>query len=215
MIRIAPSILAGDFLAVGSEIERLEKAGVDFIHFDVMDGQFVPNITFGFKFIRSVREKTKIPFDVHLMIRSPERYIGEFVRAGADILTFHAETTFFPIRLASQIREAGCRPGISINPGTPLEAIKDILPYVDLVLLMSVEPGFHGQDFINTSYERLQRLRKMESAGKNRVLLEIDGGISVANSRKAVEAGADILVIGADFFKQKDYRAYVQELKNG
>ncbi|MDD5067537.1 MAG: ribulose-phosphate 3-epimerase [bacterium] len=215
MVKLSPSILACDFLNIEKEVKAMQDAQVDYIHFDIMDGHFVPNITFGTKFVKSVKKITKIPFDVHLMIHRPERYIDEFAEAGADIITFHSETTHFPIRLTEQIKKKKCLAGISINPGTSLHQIMDILNYVDLILLMSVEPGFHGQAFIENCYDKLKTLKEIITQKGVKTLIEIDGGVSRENHAKLIKNGADILVIGADFYKQTNYKNYVNEIKNG
>lgn len=214
MIKIAPSILAGDFLNLNLEIKRLEEAQADYIHFDIMDGHFVPNITFGFKFIESIKKNTQIPFDVHLMISQPEKYIKQFSEVGSNIITFHYETTHFPIRLITEIKKHKCLAGISINPATPIESIYDILPHIDLVLLMSVEPGFYGQNFIEGSFTRIAQLKERIVKMKLKTLIEVDGGVSLNNYKALIDAQVDILVIGSDFFKQKDYLSYVKQIKS-
>ena len=198
MIRIAPSILSADFARLADGIAEAEAGGADWIHVDVMDGHFVPNLTIGAPVVKAIRKVTKLPLDVHLMIEQPERLIADFAAAGADIITVHQEACIHLHRTVQQIRELGARPGVSVNPGTPLSAIDEILPYVDLVLIMSVNPGFGGQRYIPTSTAKIATLRRtIEERGLWPIEIEVDGGVSETTIREVVDAGATALVAGA------------------
>ena len=199
-IKIAPSILSADFSRLGDQVEEAEKAGSDYIHIDVMDGHFVPNITIGPGIVAAVRRRTGLPLDVHLMIESPELYIESFARAGASIITVHIEACNHIHRVVQSIKEAGARAGVSLNPGTPLEAIYEIIPYVDLLLLMTVNPGFGGQEFIPTMIAKIERLRNILDEQKSSAELEVDGGINEKTARETVKVGAGVLVAGAAVF---------------
>lgn len=200
-IKISPSILSADFARLGEQVAEAEAAGADWVHVDVMDGHFVPNITIGVPVVQALRRVTELPLDVHLMIESPERYLNAFADAGADILTVHAEAAVHLHRTVERIRELGMRPGVSINPATPLSTLDEILPYVDLVLVMTVNPGFGGQRYIPTSTAKIARLRQeLERRHLWGVELEVDGGISADNAAEVVEAGASVLVAGAAVF---------------
>jgi ribulose-phosphate 3-epimerase len=200
-VKIAPSILSADFARLGEGVAQAEAAGADWIHVDVMDGHFVPNLTIGPPVVAAVRRATELPLDVHLMIDAPDRYLQQFGDAGADILTIHQEACPHLHRTVERIRELGMRPGVSINPATPLAAVEEILPYVDLVLLMTVNPGFGGQRFIPTSTEKIRRLRRaLDERHLWGVELEVDGGISPRTAGEVAEAGASVLVAGAAVF---------------
>lgn len=200
MFEIAPSILSADFTKLGEEISAIEAGGASVLHFDVMDGQFVPNITVGLPVLKSVRKVTKLTIDAHLMIEEPNRYAVEFVKAGADMVSVHVEADVHLQRTLTAIRGAGGKAGIAINPATPLNALEEALPYADFILLMSVNPGFGGQKFIPTSLDKLRRLRRMIDERGLEVQIEIDGGIDAGNINKIVEAGAEIIVAGSAVF---------------
>ena len=205
-LRIAPSILSADFSRLGEDVQRAEAAGADWIHVDVMDGHFVPNITIGPLVVEAVRRSTELPLDVHLMIESPERYVQNFADAGADLITVHAEACPHLHRVLSSIREAGARPGVAVNPGTPVEVLSDVLSLVDLILLMTVNPGFGGQSFIPRSIDRLTRLEGMllREGLSGAVDVQVDGGISESTAPGVVAAGANVLVAGSALFRAPD-----------
>ena len=204
MIKLAPSILSADFARLGEQIDEVARAGADYIHVDVMDGHFVPNITIGAPVVASIRGVTSLPLDVHLMIEHPERYISPFVNAGADIITVHVEATPHLEATIRAIKESGARAGVSINPPTPVGAVEEFLRYVDLVLVMSVNPGFGGQPFIPETLPRIAYVHKvLEDRGLN-AELEVDGGINLDNAPDIVEAGADVLVAGNSIFRAEE-----------
>lgn len=197
---ISPSVLNSDLTRLAGSLRLLEQAGADYVHLDVMDGVFVPNISIGIPVVASVRAATRLPLDVHLMIDAPERYIAEFVEAGADILTIHVEATRHPHRALQMIRERGASTGLAINPGTPIDHAVELLPLCDLVLVMSVNPGFGGQKFIPQTLGRLERVRAAIHDGDYTTLVEVDGGVSAHNAAEIASAGADILVSGTALF---------------
>ena len=213
MILIAPSILSADGSRLHEEIAAVEKAGADWIHIDVMDGHFVPNITMGPAIISALRKTTKLPFDVHLMIENPENYIESFAKAGADIITVHVEAAHHLHRTIDLIKKAGKKAGVSLNPATPLTQIEEILPDIDLLLIMSVNPGFGGQQFIETTLPKIIKAREMLNALPNKPLLEVDGGVNLHNIAGIARAGADVLVAGASIFGTNDYSQTIQALK--
>jgi ribulose-phosphate 3-epimerase len=203
-IRIAPSILSADFAHLGREIAAVERGGADFIHADVMDGHFVPNITIGPPVIRSIRKITTKPLDVHLMIEKPERYIADFVSAGAHLISVHIENAPHLHRTLTLIKNLGAEAGVVLNPSTPVHAIEEVLTEIDFVLLMSVNPGFGGQKFIPQSLDKLRRLRDLLARRRSPVAIEIDGGVDMSNVADIVAAGATILVAGNAIFASSD-----------
>jgi ribulose-phosphate 3-epimerase len=203
-LKIAPSILSADFAELGRQVSEAEAAGADYIHVDVMDGRFVPNITIGPLVVRAVRSVTSLPLDVHLMIEAPERYLEDFCAAGATVLTVHVETCPHLHRTVQQIEGLGCRAGVTLNPSTPVVALEEILPYVDLVLVMSVNPGFGGQSFIERTVHKIERVRSMLDGLGSGAELEVDGGIDVRTAPLVVAAGADVLVAGSAIFDSAD-----------
>jgi ribulose-phosphate 3-epimerase len=211
-MRIAPSILSADFAALGEAIARVEAAGADQLHVDVMDGHFVPNLTLGPPVIESIRKRTRLPLDVHLMIEEPDRWVETYVKAGADYLTVHAEASPHLERILSQIREAGAKAGVALNPSTPPEVLEYVLEDLDLVLVMSVNPGFGGQSFIPTAYEKIRRLRTL--LGGRDVLVSVDGGVKVDNAEPLARAGATVLVAGSSIFGAPDPGAAVAALRS-
>ncbi|MGD0279245.1 MAG: ribulose-phosphate 3-epimerase [Smithella sp.] len=210
---IAPSILSADGSRLGEEILAVEKAGAGWIHIDVMDGNFVPNITMGPSIISNLRKITKLPFDVHLMIENPDRYIESFYKAGADIITVHVEASNNLNRTVELIKSLGPRAGVSLNPATPLTQIEEIIRHIDLLLIMSVNPGFGGQQFIGSSLAKIVRAKKMLEALPRKPLLEVDGGVNLKNIGDIAEAGADVIVAGAAIFGSDDYQKTISSLK--
>lgn len=210
---ISPSVLNSDLTRLAESLERLEQADVDYVHLDVMDGVFVPNISIGIPVVASVHNATQLPLDVHLMIVEPERYIPSFIDAGADILTIHVEATRHPHRALQSIRERGAKAGLALNPGTPVSHAIELLPLCDLVLVMSVNPGFGGQSFIPTALQRMTQIRSAIHDGGHQTMIEVDGGVSHRNAREVVTAGADMLVAGTAIFGADDVVAAVHELR--
>lgn len=204
MVMIAPSILSADFGNLREEIEKLGKGGADFLHLDVMDGMFVPNITFGPPVIKSIRNIADIPFDVHLMIERPERYIEDFVKAGADIITVHAEATTHLHRTIEAIKSFGIKAGVALNPATPLDSIEYVLEYLDLVLIMTVNPGFGGQKFIESTRRKIVKMREIVDSRKLNLLIEADGGIKLDNYKDIAQCGLDIIVVGSGIFEAEN-----------
>ena len=213
MIKIAPSILAADFANLKDEIEKIEKGGADYIHLDVMDGIFVPNITFGPPVIKKLRKTTKLPFDVHLMIHSPERFIKDFVDAGADLITVHQESTIHLHRTIEEIKSHGIKAGVSLNPATSLDTIEYILEDLDLILIMTVNPGFGGQSFIGAMETKIKKLRKIIDERNLDIILQVDGGVKLDNAKYIVGYGADLLVVGSDIFGHEDVVARTKMFK--
>lgn len=202
-LKIAPSILTADFGRLADEIAAAEAGGADMIHLDVMDGRFAPNITFGSTVVAAVRQATALPLDVHLMIEEPERFIQTFAQAGATSITVHFEATHHLHRTVQAIVDAGCRAGIALNPSTPIEALREISPFVDLVLVMSVDPGFGGQQFIQTSTSKLRRVRKLLNEFNPTCDLEVDGGVGVENIGDVVRNGANVIVVGSGVYNKE------------
>lgn len=213
MVRIAPSILASDFSRLGDEIARVEEGGADLIHIDVMDGHFVPNITIGPPVIKSIRKTTKLLFDVHLMVDEPDRYIDEFIHAGADILTVHAECCHHLNRVVQRIREMGCKPCVALNPATSLTMLDYILEDVDMILLMTVNPGFGGQSYIESVTGKISNLAEMMKKRGIKKDIEVDGGISVNNIYAVTKAGANVIVAGTAVFGSPDAALAISKLK--
>ena len=211
---VSPSLLAADFGNLAKDIQLVNKSEADWIHCDIMDGLFVPNISFGFPVIDCVRKITEKPLDVHLMIVDPDRYLFRWKETGASILTVQYEACIHLHRTASEIRRLGMKAGVAINPHTPVSLLKNILPYIDMVLIMTVNPGFGGQSFIQESYNKISELRRMIDAGGHNVLIEVDGGIDTNNARKLVETGVNVLVAGNSVFSSKDPIDTIRKLKN-
>lgn len=210
---LAPSILSADFWRLGEQIEACVEGGADIIHFDVMDGHFVPNITFGPVLLESIKRHCTLPLDAHLMIENPDRYIPDFIKAGADMVSVHIENTPHIHRTLELIKSLGAKAGVAINPGTPLSTLEEVLHYADFILLMSVNPGFGGQRFIERSIERLRRLKAMVENTNPSILIEVDGGIKEENIVSVAQAGADILVVGSGIFHAQDIKAQTKRLK--
>jgi ribulose-phosphate 3-epimerase len=214
-IIIAPSILAADFSRLGDEVKAVEQAGADWIHVDVMDGHFVPNITIGPAVVEAVRKVTDLPLDVHLMIENADNYIGEFISAGSDIITVHVEACPHLNRTIQLIKEQNVKAGVVLNPATPLSSLEEILHEIDLILLMSVNPGFGGQKFIPSMLDKIQNLSEVMNHYNNRIELEVDGGIQPENVGDIKQAGATVLVAGSAIFKAKDYKKAIKSLREG
>jgi len=213
-IRIAPSILSADFGRLAEEVRAVEAAGADWIHVDVMDGRFVPNITIGPLVVEAVRKVTRLPIDAHLMIVEPERYVEAFAKAGADLISVHAEVSPHLHRTIQAIRAAGARPAVALNPSTPLDCLEHVLGDVDMVLLMTVNPGFGGQSYIPAVTEKVRRLRRMADERGQELELQVDGGVKASTVGVVAQAGANVLVAGTAVFGAKDYRAAVRELRD-
>jgi ribulose-phosphate 3-epimerase len=212
-VRIAPSILSADFANLAGEIERCVEGGADWIHVDVMDGRFVPNLTFGAKVIETVRRITDVPLDVHLMVGEPEKFLEPFSRAGASILTIHQEVSPHLHRQLCRIRELGCRAGVALNPSTPVESIQDVVGEIDLLLIMTVNPGFGGQRFIERSPDKISRARSLLDSSRSNAYLEVDGGIARETIANCWRAGADTFVAGNSIFSA-DPRSEIAALRN-
>ncbi|PLS06588.1 ribulose-phosphate 3-epimerase [Neobacillus cucumis] len=213
MVKIAPSILSADFSKLGEEIIAVDKAGADYIHIDVMDGHFVPNITIGPLVVEAVRPVTKLPLDVHLMIENPDQYIEAFAKAGADYITVHVEACRHLHRTIQSIKSFGVRAGVVLNPATPVESIQHIIGDIDMVLLMTVNPGFGGQTFIPEVLPKIRRVKEMaEQKGLN-IEIEVDGGVNPVTARQCIEAGANVLVAGSAVYNQEDYKQAISQLR--
>ncbi|MCS7281402.1 MAG: ribulose-phosphate 3-epimerase [Desulfobacterota bacterium] len=212
-VLIAASLLSCDFLNLEKEIRQVDEAGCDIIHVDVMDGHFVPNLTIGPMIVEAIRKVTKKPLDCHLMVKNPASMVRDFIEAGADIVTVHIEAEEHILRTIDFIKKAGKKAGVTLNPGTSLSLVEEVIPYIDLLLIMTVNPGFGGQTFIPSMYEKIRRAKSMIREKKEEVLLEVDGGVKASNAKLLVELGADILVMGTEIFKSKDYKKKIEEIR--
>jgi len=215
MGKIAPSILSADFARLGEEVQAVEKAGADYIHIDVMDGHFVPNITIGPLVVEGVKKVTSLPLDVHLMIENPDLYTGDFAKAGSDIITVHAEAVNHLHRSVQLIRDAGCRAGVSLNPATPLESIEYVLEDLDMVLIMSVNPGFGGQKFIPAVLPKIRKLKEMILARGLDIEIEVDGGVNPKTIGDVSAAGANVFVAGSAVFNRENYADAIKAIRDG
>ncbi|MGL5615667.1 MAG: ribulose-phosphate 3-epimerase [Sarcina sp.] len=214
MVKLSPSMLSANFLNLESQIKRVEEGGAEYLHIDVMDGSFVPNISFGFPIIKAIRPITNMVFDVHLMIEEPSRYIDEFVNAGADIITIHYEAERHLDRAIGYIKSKGVKAGVSINPGTTTVLLKDVIGNLDMVLIMSVNPGFGGQSFIEHSLDKIKEIKTLaKEQGNENILIEVDGGIGINNIKSVVDAGANVIVAGSAVFKDDKIEENIKELK--
>lgn len=212
MTKIAPSILSADFANLGAEVKKVVDAGAEYVHIDVMDGTFVPEITIGAGIVKALRPVTDAVFDVHLMVEHPETQVESFAKAGADIINFHVEAAKHPHRIIQAIHAAGCKAGITLNPGTPLAMIEELLPDVDLVLIMSVNPGYGGQKFISNVLGKVRRLKEALVACGSQAEIEIDGGVTETNAQEIIDAGVDVLVAGSAVYNSKDIPATIKAL---
>ncbi|WP_078413369.1 ribulose-phosphate 3-epimerase [Priestia abyssalis] len=213
MVKIAPSILAANFSKLAEEIQEVDAAGADYIHVDVMDGHFVPNLTFGALAVEAIRPVTTLPLDVHLMIENPDKYIPDFARAGADIITVHVEACPHLHRTIQLIKENGVKAGVALNPATPIDQVKHILEDLDLILLMTVNPGFGGQTFIRSVLPKIEQISQLIQIRQLSIDVEVDGGINTETARQCVEAGANVLVAGSAIYNQANRKAAIQEIR--
>lgn len=210
---IAPSVLAADFSRLGEELTMIEKAGADWVHLDVMDGHFVPNITLGPPVIKSLRDLCSLPFDAHLMIEKPENYIKSFAEAGANIITVHPETCYHLHKVLTSIHDLGIKAGVALNPSTPLSVIENVMDLVDLVLIMTVNPGFGGQKFIHSMIPKIEQANQMITQSRRKIYLQVDGGINIIKAELVTKAGANVLVAGSAIFCSKDPTETIKRLK--
>ncbi|HBC96982.1 MAG TPA: ribulose-phosphate 3-epimerase [Clostridium sp.] len=215
MVKIAPSILSADFSKLGEEIRSLDRCGADLIHIDVMDGSFVPNISFGVPIVQSIRKCTRLPFDVHLMIREPSRYVESFAKAGADIITVHFEADSHLDRTLNYIRSLGVKTAVALNPATLVDNLKYLVPYLDMVLIMSVNPGFGGQKYIDYCSRKIREVRDLKDRYNKNLMIEVDGGISKYNIGNVVKNGADVIVAGSAVFKNGRIKDNIEMLREG
>jgi len=215
MIKIAPSILSADFSKLGEDVNKLEESGADLVHIDVMDGMFVPNISFGIPVIKSIRNLTKLPFDVHLMIEEPARYIKDFVDAGADIITIHVEADKHIDRTINYIKSFGVKAAVALNPATPVDTIKHLISNLDMVLIMSVNPGFGGQKYIKYSSEKLQEVKELADKYNPSLMIQVDGGVDENTISDVVKAGANVIVAGSAVFKNGAIKENITKLREG
>ncbi len=213
-MKIAPSILSADFSRLRDEIQAVEKAGADWLHVDIMDGHYVSNITIGPVVVESVRKVTRMPLDVHLMITDPDKYAPEFIKAGADWISVHPETCNDPVKSLERIRELGAKTSIAVNPDVPLEKVESYLAHIDMILMMTVFPGFAGQAFIEDVLPKIEKVRKMIKERKLPILIEADGGIKADNIDRVVQAGAEVIVSGSGIFKTPDYAATIRRMRD-
>ena len=215
-ILISPSVLAADFSKLGDEVQSVSEMGADFIHLDIMDGHFVPNLSFGADIVRGIRAYSNLPFDVHLMITNPEIYISSYVDAGANLITVHPESTSHIHSVLQQIKKSGIKAGVALNPGTPIEVLDNIIDIIDLVLVMTVNPGFGGQSFLLSQLAKISKIRSIIDKENYSIDLSVDGGINAKTAALAIDAGANVLVVGTSIFKSKDktYLESINRLKN-
>lgn len=215
MIKLSPSILAADFTKLGEDVLAIENYGADMIHIDVMDGHFVPNISFGFPVIKALKRVSGLTMDVHLMIEEPSKYIDAFAEAGADIITVHYESDVHLDRTVKYIKSLGKKAGVAINPATPISVLEYVIRNLDMVLIMSVNPGFGGQSFIDYSLEKIQQVKKLADKSNNKLMIEVDGGIDSSNIKEIVRAGANVIVAGSAVFKDNNIKGNIERLKEG
>lgn len=213
MVKIAPSILSADFSNLGEDVKKIEQYGADLVHIDVMDGMFVPNISFGIPIIKSIRKITKLPFDVHLMIEEPARYVEDFVKAGADIITIHYEADRHIDRTINYIKSFGVKAAIALNPATPVENIKHLIPNLDMVLIMSVNPGFGGQKYINYCSEKIKEVKELSNKFNKDLMIQVDGGVGKDNIKEVVACGANVIVAGSAVFKDGMVERNIKDLR--